>query len=126
MKLRQSIATWALMGILLVHTFGINALYGLYLIDQALFVELFCVNTDKPKMQCKGTCMLSKLGKQPEKSPDFPPLPDITQFQLHFYVPDFDFELAVLSFPKKGYPFHYQNFHESKYINEPLKPPIAV
>jgi len=35
-----------------------------YLADTQSFVELFCVNQDKPEMECNGKCELSKLAEQ--------------------------------------------------------------
>ena len=34
-----------------------------YLVDNSSFTELFCVNQDKPEMECNGKCELSKLNK---------------------------------------------------------------
>lgn len=34
-----------------------------YLVDNSSFTELFCVNQDKPEMECNGKCELSKLTK---------------------------------------------------------------
>lgn len=34
-----------------------------YLVDNSSFTELFCVNKDKPEMECNGKCELAKLNE---------------------------------------------------------------
>ncbi len=45
-----------------------GVMLSFYLADTQSFVELFCVNQDKPEMECNGKCELSKLAEQSPSS----------------------------------------------------------
>jgi len=126
MKMRQKIFAWTMISILFAHSFGVNLLYGLYSVDQSLFVELFCMNKDKPQIHCNGSCMLSKLDEQKSQDSNTPISPHITQFQLYFYVQQFDFKLNFPSLSRVEDNYFYQDFYDSKYLKEIFHPPTFV
>src|SRR5690625_4063727 len=78
---RRQISVWSLLIIMLVQTFGLSLLYGLYYTDKPIFIELFCVNQDKPEMHCVGSCMLSKMDKHQDQDNDKSTTPKVIQFQ---------------------------------------------
>lgn len=55
-----------------------------YLADTQSFVELFCVNQDKPEMECNGKCELSKLAQQ-NNSKEKPTHLDFLQKEVVLY-----------------------------------------
>jgi hypothetical protein len=44
-----------------------SLLYTLYNVNQEVFVELFCINKDRPELHCDGKCELSKILKEKER-----------------------------------------------------------
>lgn len=126
MKARRKIASWALITVLFAQSFGVNILFGLYAVDKPVFVELFCVNKDKPKMHCDGSCMLTKLDEQKNQDSDKPILLNITQFQVYFHVQNIDLELHDVNLSEVEHHFHYQNLYCSQYLKEVFRPPILV
>lgn len=61
-----------------------GVMIGFYLADTQSFVELFCVNQDKPEMKCNGKCELSKLAKQ-NPSNEKPSYLDFLQKEIVVY-----------------------------------------
>jgi len=126
MKVRQKIYIWTLLTVLFVHSFGVNVILSLYTADQPLFIELFCVNKDKPQMHCNGSCMLSKLNKQESQESNEPILPITTQFQFYFYVQHIDFNLNILNSSDIKLRLYHQSFYDIQYLNSIFRPPILV
>lgn len=126
MKASHKIAAWAMIAVLFTHSVGVNLLYGLYAVDQSAFVELFCVNKDKPEMHCNGSCMLSKLDDQHNHKSDKPVLPDLTQFQLFYCIQHLDYSLNKPKPTKIDFSFYFLNFYDSQYKDEIFHPPILV
>ncbi len=56
------------------HTGGEAFLYFWYLIGNASFEQAFCINRDRPEMQCHGQCHLNKIAQkdQEQKQPQAP------------------------------------------------------
>lgn len=127
MKAKHHIFAWAMLAVLLTHSFGINVLYGLYNLNQPLFVELFCINKDKPEMHCDGTCMLSKLDDQQAQNQNQPVIYDLSQYQLTFVTHTFDFQFFSPVLNQDVKPFlHYKNFYTSQFLEDLFRPPILV
>lgn len=48
-----------------------SILYTIYEYDKTFFIELFCVNKDRPQLKCNGHCKLAQMQReQNEKSAD--------------------------------------------------------
>ncbi|MBX2932567.1 MAG: hypothetical protein KF781_11540 [Chitinophagaceae bacterium] len=127
MKVKRTIFTWAMITIMFAHSFGVNMFYGLYSFDQTLFIELFCVNKDKPKMHCNGSCMLAKLDKQNSANSNKLVLPDLAQYQLTYIVQHFDLALTIpTSTENINHYTHCQNLYSSQYLKEIFHPPVVA
>ena len=126
MALKRNITVWTLITVLFTHTLGINLLYEFYALDKPHFIELFCVNQDKPELECDGSCMLSKMMEQQQKKTEKPALPDITQFQLTFYIQKTTFKLKKVIQHKTKHYFHYHNFYDSLFLKNIFRPPTLV
>ncbi|MBX2960734.1 MAG: hypothetical protein KF732_12355 [Flavobacteriales bacterium] len=60
MKLSVQIST-ILLSLLFVYALNFKSIITLhYFINQAEITELFCINKEKPKLNCKGKCHLTK------------------------------------------------------------------
>lgn len=48
-----------------------------YMVQYRYYVEVLCVNADRPEMQCNGTCQLAQELQQSEEKPQAPGLPEM-------------------------------------------------
>lgn len=110
-----------------VQTFGLSLLYGLYYTDKPVFIELFCVNQDKPEMHCNGSCMLSKMDKHQEQDNDKSTTPKVTQLHPLFFAETLSVKYVDFIFLKdKNLFIHYQNSYSFSYIKNLFRPPIIT
>lgn len=42
-------------------------LYAIYEYDKTVFIDLFCVNTDRPQLQCDGKCKLAEMQREKDE-----------------------------------------------------------
>ena len=52
----------------LIYQFRLSFYVIEYSIDESLFIEKYCVNKDKPSLECNGKCHLSKITKEDSKN----------------------------------------------------------
>jgi len=126
MKAKHHIIAGFLLTILMIHTLVISLLYGFYMIDRPVFIELFCVNQDKPEMHCDGSCMLVKMDKAHHHDSDEPVIPDYMQVQLVFYFETTSFDLHKITTSKTISIFYYQNLYKFDNMANLFRPPILV
>lgn len=97
---------------------------GFYLADTKSFVELFCVNKDKPELKCNGKCELSKLAQKESKN-DKPSYLDFLNRELVFHYNLKTYYPTALNFKKeKVNNFFYSanyNFRSSEIVTPPPK-----
>lgn len=64
----KSSVTYFLLTLMLIHSFSQVVITVDYLVNQESITEKYCVNKDKPQLNCKGKCHLSKeLKKDTER-----------------------------------------------------------
>jgi len=101
-----------------------GVMLGFYLADTQSFVELFCVNQDKPEMECNGKCELSKLAQQ-NPSNEKPNYLDFLQKEVVVYFS------APLKYNFKHKSFQtlisevYQNNYQFLFAQEISHPPAV-
>ncbi len=125
MKKQQQIVVWVLATVMMVNCLGTNLIYGLYMVDQDIFVELFCENTANPAMHCDGTCMLKKMASHDHQHSDQHSLLDVYKVQLVFYTP------TILQAPQQQvtsvyHQFRYENHYAFQNSGQFFHPPILV
>jgi|SRR5690554_1203708 len=126
MKIAHKTGTWTMIMVLFVHTLGINILYELYAVDKTFFIELFCVNQEKPELECEGACMLSKMDKQHKNDSDKPARIKIIQLQMAFFLQDVTVHFENIGSTKTIHESHYQNLYNAQYLKRIFRPPILV
>jgi len=125
MKSKKNLIVFSLVSLLFINYIGTHLMYGLYMIDQSLFIELFCENKDHPDEECDGSCMLGKMGEHDHSSSDSSPVLDVYKIQLVFYIPYFQPEIP--DFKQKSYPFSfYKNLYRFELPEDNLRPPAFV
>ena len=105
------IIVWTFVFVLLFSSMRAGFMLGFYVIDSESFIELFCVNKEKPELHCDGKCELSKLAPQDDANPDRPSYLDIFHRELVFYSTDFG--LTLKFFPSKT---QHQYAYQSSYL----------
>lgn len=126
MKVIQKIAVWTLITVLFTQTFGVSTLYNLYTLDQLVFIEYFCVNTDKPEMHCNGSCMLSKLDEQDKKDSDKTTQVNTTQYHVYYYAKHYNIISTLEGLSDTKHHYYDEVFYKSQFQNEVFRPPILV
>jgi len=101
-----------------------GVMLSFYLADTKSFVELFCVNKDKPEMKCEGKCELSKLAEQ-YPSNEKPTHLDFLQKEVLLYWSDLpDSRLKPKTFALETFDF-YQNNYTYLFLKEISYPPAV-
>ncbi|MBI6121160.1 hypothetical protein [Salegentibacter maritimus] len=81
MKNRQSIIVSLFVLLISFNSIKSGIMISFYMVDTKNFVELFCVNKEKPELQCNGKCELSKLAEG-DTSKEKPGYLDILQKEI--------------------------------------------
>jgi hypothetical protein len=121
--------------LLLVYSFQLTLKAGIfyyYLKNKDIIAKTLCVNKEKPKSCCKGSCQLNKwLNKTDDSSPSekdkkVPVIPEVllSKFQENFEpnAPDLNkiIHFKIILFPSE------KNIHPIKgFFSDILKPPIS-
>ncbi len=102
-----------------------SVLYTIYEHDKAFFIELFCINKDRPQMECNGQCKLAQMQQEKnEKSAD-----DILkqlQSETVYFSP---VSMSLISYDrslmtnKTKLPSCYNHLYSFLFISKLLKPP---
>lgn len=124
MKKNPLIVAWFFIFVLLFNSIQTGIMLGFYMVDTGSFVELFCVNKDKPELQCNGKCELAKLTPQKDNSEN-PAYLDFLHPDVVMYLFDgisFSFQLIT---PIEKPLFYYKN-HYSFFYKKTLDHPPTV
>jgi hypothetical protein len=125
MRKNRNIIVWTFVFVLLFSSMRAGFMLSFYMIDSASFIELFCINKEKPELHCDGKCELSKLAPQDDANPDRPSYLDIFHRELVYYTTDF--ELGIANFAKVPTPeYGYQNLYLFLYSTTHDHPPVGV
>jgi hypothetical protein len=103
-----------------------SMMYALYGVDKEVFVQMFCVNKDRPELHCDGKCELSKMldAKDQEKAAQV-----LLQMQLDIPFlstpPRFVFR-TLLPLETEKIPTLYHNLYAFDFVKQGSKPPEYV
>ncbi|CAM3199365.1 hypothetical protein NZD85_13010 [Empedobacter stercoris] len=92
---------------------------------QEKIVEEYCINKERPEMQCNGKCYLSKQLNETEQHADSLLVKNIrfTENYLHFEYLEIPFINDFIVTIKHRY--FWQSFYSINWVFEYLKPPIV-
>jgi hypothetical protein len=89
-----------LCSVIMLNSMVYSVIQGSYELNKAYIVENFCVNKDKPMMNCDGKCYLAQQMKEAKEKRDansthkfntdfgvYIPAPALEQFQLTYFSP---------------------------------------
>ncbi|MDX1720259.1 MAG: hypothetical protein R3353_08865 [Salegentibacter mishustinae] len=95
-----------------------------YMVDTKNFVELFCVNKEKPELECNGKCELSKLAES-DTSKEKPSYLDILQKEIVlFYSASYSPQPKILA-QNSLVDNEYLNNYRFLFTSELILPPIV-
>jgi hypothetical protein len=95
-----------------------------YFVDTNSFVELFCINKDRPKLACNGKCELSKLIES-NSSKEKPAYLDFLDKELVFFWYNDSASPILFSEIKKPVSKGYNNLYRFLQITDIKPPPIV-
>jgi hypothetical protein len=108
--------------VMLFNSIKSGFMISFYLVNNSSFTELFCVNTDKPEMECNGKCEISKLSKD-STTKEKPTHLDFLQRQVVlFFNPMQQLEVFQFSEEEKT-PVAYLNNYTYQYLPKSFHPP---
>lgn len=125
MNRRRNIVVWALVAMMCVHIAGTNLLYGIYILNKNVFIELFCENTESPELHCDGSCMISKMSKHNSEQSNKPISAENFQWETFVYIYE-SIELSDFIPALVESNFHLESPIPTHFIEDIFKPPILV
>ena len=72
MKISTYIFAFTLTALLLFNSTRVTLTYAYYKLDPIGFIEILCVNKDKPELECNGKCHLKKVAQSQDKEQKTP------------------------------------------------------
>lgn len=72
-----------------------SILYAVYGFNREVFIELFCVNKDRPDLHCDGKCELSRMFREKQEENASRLLVQL-QLENQYFPPCFSFKFAEM------------------------------
>ena len=108
--------------VMLFNSIKSGFMISFYLVNNSSFTELFCVNTDKPEMECNGKCEISKLS-QDSTTKEKPTHLDFLQRQVVLFFNPMQ-QLEVFQFSEEENTLiTYLNNYTYQYLPKSFHPP---
>jgi hypothetical protein len=92
------------------------------------FIENYCINTDKPELNCDGKCYLSKLlEKDSTENDDQERMMLISSVELVFCFQQTKTDISELNFTTHSKPIdHINQLYTFDFLEKHMKPPIDL
>lgn len=105
-----------------------SILYAIYGFNQEVFIELFCINKDRPDLHCDGKCELTKMFREKQKENATRILVQL-QLENQYFPPSFSFdfpEIASVDTSENKPATLPSDTYSFDFIKQNRKPPQAV
>jgi hypothetical protein len=110
--------------LILVNSFWATFTFSYYELDTIGFIERFCENKEKPKLQCNGKCHLKKVAESQDKKQKRPEnIIDFRDLVLYQHSPITGIEGHVVPTAKGQKLVPYQNLYAYHIIIDCFRPP---
>ena len=116
---------FAVVMVFLCQTFNKTIIYANYQINKDAITKIFCINKDKPKMQCNGKCHLKKELEKETKKDELPTNPVKEKSEFQFFSPTPSHKRFIASFVVIKYSSYFLTLFSDKHVNIILHPPIV-
>ena len=101
-------------------------LYAVYQYNEAFFIELFCVNKNRPQLKCNGQCKLAQMQQEENERKANDVLRQLQSETTYFFPVRLmslsDNELLLIA-AKTKLPLYYHQLNSFLFISKPVKPP---
>lgn len=99
-----------------------------YFVAYDYIIQEFCVNTDKPEMECDGTCYLSEqIAKEMGNNIDNPFQQKQVRSELPQFIEDLpEYNLFVGTAITKANKAYQNLFYQSLFVFKTIEPPRVV
>lgn len=124
----SKIVTTLLVSLMLLCLMKNSILYAVYGFDREVFIELFCINKNRPDLHCDGKCELSKLFREKQKENASRILVQL-QLENQYFSPSFTFDFGVsgvISQPENAPAISPSDAYSFDFIEKNHKPPRVV
>lgn len=128
LKQLSKIASVFVMLIMLLSMLKTSILYSVYEYDKAFFIELFCVNKDRPQLKCNGHCKLAQM-QQEENEKNADNILKQLQFETVYFSP---VSMLVTDYNRSlkdneiQFPSYYDRPYSFLFSVKLLKPPATL
>ena len=113
--------------VLLLVSLSQTSLLTGYYINQSGIIESFCVNTDRPEMNCEGMCYLeSKLGELNDGNEDESMLPVSERFEVNVFQHGIVSLTVVCNNELSNYYFFNDKIPADPFAGECFHPPKSA
>lgn len=101
-------------------------LYTVYQYNRSFFIEMFCVNKDRPQLRCDGKCKLAQMQQEENEKRASDKLKQL-QLEVVYFAPVRPVTLINNSVPiwadQSNLPSYYHFSYSFIFISTPVKPP---
>jgi len=105
-----------------------SVLYAVYEYDKAFFIDLFCVNKDRPQLKCNGHCKLAQMQKEEnEKNADniLKQLQSETVYFSPMPMSLTGYDRSLMT-NKIQFPSYYNHLYSFLFTAKLIKPPATL
>lgn len=114
------------MFIMLLSIIKTPVLYAIYEYDKAFFIELFCVNKNRPQMKCDGQCKLAQMQQEKNEKSAGDILKQLQSETVQFLplrITSLIYNDLSLLTAKVKFPLHNNHLYSFQFVSRLIKPP---
>jgi len=99
--------------LIMFNTLRVSYMFMSYKLDPVGFIEMYCVNKDKPELHCNGKCQLKKVSQSSDNEKEPVKFLNYEVLLFHQLLEDYQIQTSVF-IPKKK-TFNYLNLYNFNY-----------
>lgn len=103
-------------------------LYTIYEHDKAFFIELFCINKDRPELECNGQCKLTQMQQEKDEKKADDILKQLQSETVYFSPVSMSLtgnECSLMT-SKTKLPSYYNHLYSFLFTSKLVKPPAIL
>ena len=109
---------------IIFQTFDRFGLVAYYHLNKEYITELFCINKEKPELNCDGKCYLSLQIAEQQQEREEAPFRDFEKKEMQFFFDEEDLTNNLASTNKENtHSFSYLIIHSQPFYKEDIHPP---
>lgn len=99
--------------------------FTVFISTQEKIIDEYCINKERPEMQCNGKCYLSKQLKETEQQSDSVLVKNIRFAEIYIHFECLDIPFIQNFIVKIKHRFFWQSSYSIDWVFKYLKPPIV-